>query len=129
MNITKLLLVVFAVHLTLIITGVAAIPFSALYSFLVNPGLWGESGFLAYLIADLFTVTAAAGILVATIATKSDIWIFLSVASLFLSFGLPLATLWTIVSAQTNWILASILISPIILIYIVTVIQFWRGRA
>jgi len=129
MNIIKLLLVVFAIQLTLIITGVAAVPFSSLYAFLVNPALWNDTSFLAYLLADTLTATAAAGMLIATIATRSDIWIFLSLATLFLSFGIPLAVLWTIVSAQTNWQLASILISPIILIYVVTIIEFWRGRA
>jgi len=113
----------------MIMTGVAAVPFTALYSFLMNPTLWNDSTFLAWLLSDTLSIAAAAGMLVATFATRSDIWIFLSVATLFLSFGIPLAILWSLVSAQTNWQLASILVSPIILIYVVTIIEFWRGRA
>ena len=129
MNITKLLLVAFAIHLTLIISGVAAVPLSSLYQFLVNPTLWKDTSFLLYLTSDLLTVAATTGILIATVATRSDIWIFLSVATLFLSFGLPLAVLWKLIETQSNITLASILVSPIILIYVVTVVQFWRGRA
>jgi len=129
MNMIKLLLIAFAIHFTMIITGVANIPGSALYTFLTNPTDWESTNFLG-LLSDLFlSVGVAATIIAGTVITRSDIFLFAGIAGVFLSFGLPLAELWSIVSAQSNWILATILIAPLILIYVVTCISWWRGRA
>ena len=128
-NMIKLLLVVFAVHFTLIITGIATIPGMSLYAFVTNPLGWSTELFLAS-ISDLFlTVAGGLAILAGTYVTRSDIFIFGAMASLFLSFGLPLAELWSIIGAQSNNILATILVGPIILIYVVTCVYWWRARA
>lgn len=125
----KLLLVVFAIHFTLIITGIATVPGMALYTFATNPTGWDTSLFLAS-ISDLFlTVAGGLAILAGTYVTRSDIFIFGAMASVFLSFGLPLMELWSIVNAQLNYIVATILVGPIILIYVITCIYWWRARA
>jgi len=129
MEITKLLLAVFGIHFTLIICGIADIPGTALYQFLINPIAWDASGFLSSLISDI-TLLVGGGLIVAgTVITRSDIFLFAGITTLFISFGLPLAELFTIVAEQSNTILATLLVSPIILIYVVTCIAFWRGRA
>ena len=129
MNMIKLLLIVFGVELTLIMLGIANFPFTSMYTFLTNPINWKTTDFLG-VFSDLFlTLGIGATIVAGTVITRSDIFLFIGLASLFLSFGLPLANLFNIVAGQTNIILASILVSPIILIYVVTVVQFWRGRA
>ena len=129
MNIIKLLLVVFAIHFTLMMCGIADVPGTALYQFLINPLDWEGADFLGVL-SDLFlTVGVAATIIAGTVITRSDIFLFAGIASIFLSFGLPLAELFSIVEVQSNSTLATLLVSPIILIYIITVVQFWRGRA
>lgn len=127
-NMIKLLLVVFAVHFTMIITGVADIPGSSLYNFITNPTDWETTNFLG-VISDLFlSVGVAATIIAGTVVTRSDIFLFAGIASVFLSFGLPLAELWTIISVQINQIVATVLVGPLILIYVVTCIAWWRGR-
>ena len=128
MNIIKLLLVVFAIHFTLMLCGIADIPGTSLYSFITNPMDWGGTDFLS-LIADLFLAVGAVAIIAGTVLTRSDIFLFAGLASVFLSFGLALAELFMLVKEQSNETLAIILISPIILIYVVTTVQFWRGRA
>lgn len=129
MEITKLLLAVFGIHLTLIICGIAEIPGTTLYQFLVNPLLWDSSGFLSSLISDITALVGAGLIVAGTIITRSDIFLFAGITTLFISFGLPLAELFTIIAEQSNPILATLLVSPIILIYVVTCVAFWRGRA
>ncbi len=128
MNMIKLLLVVLAVHLTLMFTGIVSVPGNQLITFLLNPTAWGTTSFVG-LISDLFLLTGVAAIAIGTIITRSDIFLFGGISAVFLSFGLPLAELWSLVAAQTNSTLATLLISPIILMYLVVVIQFWRGRA
>jgi len=129
MDMTKLLLVVFGIHVTLIICGIAEIPGTSLYQFLINPIIWDSSGFLSSLISDITALIGAGLIVAGTIITRSDIFLFAGITTLFVSFGLPLAELFMIVSEQANPILATLLVSPIILIYVVTCIAFWRGRA
>jgi hypothetical protein len=128
-NMIKLLLVVFAIHLTLVITGVADIPMSSLYQFITNPTGWETTDFLG-LFSDLFlSVGVGALIIAGTVVTRSDIFLFAGIAAVFLSFGAPLAELWTIITSQVNWIIATVLVGPLLIIYIVTVVMWWRNRA
>jgi len=128
MEMTKLLLVVLAIHISLIFLGIASIPGTSLYNFITNPIDWDTSDFLSSLIGDI-TLLAGAGLIIAgTIITRSDIFLFAGLTTLLISFGLPLAELFTIVSEQTNTSLATILVSPIIIIYIMVCVGFWRGR-
>lgn len=129
MNMTKLLLVVLAIHLSLMLLGIADIPGTAMFEFLTNPIDWETTDFLS-VFSDLFlTVGVGAVIIAGTVVTRSDIFLFAGISAIFLSFGLPLAELFQLISEQANVVLATVLISPIILIYIVTCVQFWRGRA
>ncbi len=130
MNMIKLLLIAFAIHLTLIfVLGVADIPGTSMYQFLTNPIDWETTDFLG-VFSDLFlTVGVAAVVIAGTAVTRSDIFLFAGVAGIFLSFGLPLAELFVIVAAESNAFLATVFVAPLILIYVVTVAQFWRGRA
>ncbi len=129
MNMTKLLLVVLAIHISLMFLGIAEIPGTAMYEFLTNPIDWDSTDFLA-VISDLFlTLGVAATIIAGTVITRSDIFLFAGIAGIFLSFGLPLAELFVIISEQSNVVLATVLISPIILIYVITCVSWWRGRA
>ena len=109
--------------------GIAEIPGTAMYEFLTNPIDWDSTDFLA-VISDLFlTLGVAATIIAGTVITRSDIFLFAGIAGIFLSFGLPLAELFVIISEQSNVVLATVLISPIILIYVITCVSWWRGRA
>ena len=122
----KLLLCVLAIQFTLLITGVVDIPGSALYNFLTNPTGWSSADFYG-IISGLFLAAGGVAIIAGTMITRSDIFIFAGLAGILLSFGMGLAELWSIVAAQTNPTLATILVSPIILIYIMTAVAWWRS--
>ena len=119
---------VLAIHVSLIALGIADFPGTSLYTFLTNPTAWGSSGFLSTIISDVTALIGAGLIVAGTIVTRSDIFLFAGMTSLFISFGLPLAELFSIVAAQSSTLMATFLVSPIILIYIMTCIYFWRGR-
>lgn len=127
-NFTKLLLVVFAIHFTLVITEVVGVPGSALYTFLTGPTSWSSS-FLLSLLSDSFGSTALfLGIVAgAAVLPRGDLVIFATIATAFLSFGFPLVLLFNEISAQVNWIMASTIVGPILLIYVITCISWWRG--
>ena len=129
-NFTKLLLVVFAIHFTLVITEVVGVPGSALYSFLTNPSNWGSMDIIS-LLSDSFLTTAGILTIVAgaSFLPRGDLVIFATMATVFLSFGLPLVSLFNLISAQLNWIMATVIVGPILAIYILTVVAWWRGSA
>ncbi len=129
MEMTKLLLVVLAIHFSLMFLGIADFPGTSLFEFVTNPGDWDTAGFLSAIISDITLLIGIGFIVAGTIATRSDIFLFAGMASLFISFGLPLAELFILVSAQTNSILATVLVSPMILIYILACVAWWRSRA
>ncbi len=120
---------VFGVHLTLWLFLGIDIPGTALFQFVTNPGVWDTSGFLSAIISDI-TLLVGAGLIVAgTFATRSDIFLFAGMATLFISFGKPLAELFTIISTSYNSTIAMLLVSPIIIIYVMICVAWWRGRA
>jgi len=130
MNMIKLLLVMFAIEITLLLTGVAPIPGTSLLELLKNPSLWDTSTLIAT-IGDLFLTTGLGIVIVgATIVTRSDIFIFAGLSTILLSFVAPLITLFALLQAQTgSFILPLIFVGPLILIYPFVVIAWWRSRA
>lgn len=124
---TKLLLAVFVIQVSLIYLGIATIPGTTLYNFITNPSSWETSPF-SLLISDLLLTVGGLAIVAGTFLIKNDLLVFAGMASVFFTFGKPLVDLWSIISAQTNEYVAIVVVSPIILIYSVTVIAWWRGR-
>lgn len=127
-DISKLLMIVFGIHLILVITGVTTIPGSALYTFLQNPTAWDSTNFVAFL-TDLTLLASAGAIVVGSFFVKSDILIFAGLCGLIISFGVGLAHLFSVIEAASNNVVAMIFISPIILVYLMTAIKSWRGVA
>jgi len=129
MKIEVLLTLVLMIQLTFILTGFCTVPTSALRELVVNPMDWSSIDIIS-LFSDLFLVVGALTIAIgAFLTSKSDLAIFAGVASVFLSFGASLAEVYTQVSSQFNVGFAMLFVSPIILIYLVTVIKFWRNTA
>ena len=130
-NLPKLLMIVFAIHLTLVLTGIVDVPLvddNSLFVFLANPGEWDLSAFLS-VIDDLFLTIGGLLIIVGTLVTKSDLLVFAGVSGVFLSFGAGLADLFVIIKAASSPEIAMIFVSPIILLYVTTVLAWWRGRS
>lgn len=127
-NMSKLLLVAFAIHFVLILTGIADIPGSSMYNFLTDPTGWDSSEFLNTFV-DLIGLVGVGLIIAGTLFARGDLLVFAGISGVFLTFGLALAELFSIVSAQSSEVIAILFVSPIMLIYIVAVLSFWRGRA
>ena len=127
-NMNKLLLLVFAVHLSLVILGIADIPGSALYEFAQAPMDWNATALVGFL-GDLTLLVGAGAVIVGTFFVRSDILIFAGYAGILISFGSALGHLFNVVSAASNPTIAMIFVSPIALLYVTTCISAWRGSA
>ena len=122
-NMARLLLVVFAVQLTLIMMGIAAVPGSALWSFAQNPMDWGLTSFVGFL-GDLTLLLSAGAVIVGTFFVRSDILIFAGWAGMLLSFGAGLGQLFNTISAASNPTVAMIFVSPLAILYVATAMFF-----
>ena len=126
-RLTESLIFVFLLQFVLVICGVSEIPVSTLYDFLINPAQWNLSAFLDLLI-DLpgLALAGGVGVVFGTIF-RNDLLTFSSLTVVFLSFGQPIGQLFTLISAQLSTEFAVLLVSSLTLIYIMTIISFWRG--
>jgi hypothetical protein len=129
-KLTGSLIFVFLVQVILIAAGLSSIPGSTLYSFLTNPSNWDLSTLLAALIS-LPSLAGLGGIVYGTLF-RNDLVTFAGITIVFLSFGQPLIELWQIINSSfpegIGKLMALLFVSPIILIYILAVISFWRGQ-
>jgi len=127
-NLTKLLLLSFAVYLSVVITGVVDLPGATIYSFLTTDTIdWSLNSFLGFL-SDLFLVGGGLAVAVGYVFERKYL-INAGVASAFISYGMIFTELKSVIEAQTNEIIGWIFISPFVLIYVMTIISFWRERA
>jgi len=78
------------------------------------------------LFGDLITVAGLSAIIIGTFFIKNEFLIFAGFVGVLFSFGKSLADLHGLVSAQISPVVAWFTISPIIIIYLITLISFWR---
>jgi len=124
---TNLLLVVFGIQLLLITLGVSDVPGNALYQFVTNPTNWDSSLFFS-LINDSLLAIGGTLAFIGLFVYKSDFVVFAGLVTTFLSFGKGLGNLYGIISAQVGSTFANLTIAPIIIIYCLALLGFWRGR-
>lgn len=124
---TKLLIAVFFIQVTLILFGIAAIPGDAIYNFLTNPASW-ETNLFQVFITDLTLTIGGAAIIAGTFLIKNDLLIFAGLTGILISFGKSLSNLFTVIAASSDPIVAWLIVSPIIILYIMTAVAWWRGR-
>lgn len=122
----NLMLVVVAIQLVLISTGVVSIPGDVLFNFIINPSSWNNNAWSS-LISDLILGVSGVAIIIGLLFFKNDFIVFAPMVGVLFSFGIGLYNLYALVQAQINSMVAIILISPIILIYIMGVLEWWRA--
>ena len=125
---SKLMLGAFMVHLVLVSFGLITLPGSDLYNFLIQPEDW-ESNQWFSLIDDLALGLTAAAIIAGWVLTKSDLFVFAGITTVLLSFGYGYVELYTLVRDKTHPFIAAILLAPILGLYLMAAIAFWRGRS
>jgi len=76
--------------------------------------------------AALFLTQRAATTLGTTF--RADFILFAGIVGVFLSFGYDMITVYQVLAEQ-NRIIATLIMSPLFLIYIVSVLEWWRGTS
>lgn len=88
---------------------------SALFQFLLQPG----TGFIA--LALSIVVTAIVQV------TKNDFMIIAPIVAVLLNFMFDFLAIFQVIAAATHTIVATMIFSPLIVLYFFTVIEWWRG--
>lgn len=135
-NLTKLLLILVAIYLVFQMTGVVDLPGNAVYKLLTNPTSWNTSDIIN-LLNDLTIAAGGTLVIVGTLLPgKHDLMVFAGLTTVFLTFGMGFAELFIIIQARAEdvivgsgtWI-ATLFVSPMVAIYFMVCIGFWRGQA
>ena len=75
------------------------------------------------------TLLAGGVIIAGWVLTKSDLWVFAGVTAVVITFGYNLVETFTILKGATNVFIAAIIVGPLLLMYLMAAMSFWRGRS
>jgi hypothetical protein len=128
-NFTNLLLIVVAINMVFAFTGIIDVPFSGIFQVIDNPANFLDFGFFLNFINDNWLTAGA--LLVFGIGTifKSDIMIFAGMFGTLLTYIAPLRDLYLLIAAASSHELAVIATAPLMILYIMVGVAWWRGRA
>ena len=130
-----LFMTVIAVQLCLIFVFHCELPGTSLWDFWKSPQDWDLLNFTDLLKNLTFSI-GAVGLVIGGLIIKNDLMVFGSTAAVFFTFGAQLVNLWNNINAEATfggssgggpW-MASIIVVPIMLLYILTILEWWRGR-
>lgn len=132
---------VIVVQLALLIVFGQNVPGSSLWAIFTNPHLSWETLSFSALITDAITAISLGAIVIGTFFFKSDFMVLAGMAGMLYTFGYGLSNAWQQLCSQISpyadtiatgcgpngGLISSLIIGPIILLYIFTVISWWRG--
>ena len=129
------LILVFVIEVSLVFFGGTDYNNSAVYDFLMAPNSFTSAAFIVMMTAIL--VAAAAAYIVPGAFYQINQWaLFAGAAALMLTYGLSITHFWAFLAGQLgsildvttgNWV-ASLITAPILIFYVVTVIEWSRGN-
>lgn len=133
MKLSTLFMIAIAIQLVLVIfdTGNAHQD-TAIFQFVSSPQDWSSSTFLL-----LFAVSIgglAAGAAIGSFFFKPDIVVFAVMVGSFISWMIPISSLWLMINSQAlfgdaNWVVATMTTAPLTIMGIMTIIGWWRNAS
>jgi hypothetical protein len=124
---TNMLIIVIMIQLVMLMFGVSDVPGTALYTFISAPSDWDNAAW-NLLFADVITAASITVIIIGTFVYKADWLLFAGVVGVLYSFGKPLVSFFNLIKENSSPELAILIVGPIILLYIMLLIGWWRGR-
>jgi len=126
-----MLLFIVAINLSIVIFVGGSVPGGVLWNLITSPMDWGSLSLIDYL-TDAVALVGIAGIVIGSFFTKSDFLVFGGITSIFLSFGISFAELYTRFNAwevlgENGSYIALIFTAPLIVSYLYVILKFWRG--
>ena len=102
-------------------------PISVLINLLLNPQSLVTSN-LYVIIATALAVVAAAGIIIGSLATtRTELVIKVGVVEFLIVIGWDLIAIFNKL-ALMNVVVATLIVSPLLIVYLLTAVEWWLGR-
>lgn len=126
------LLLAFVTQFALVLFAGQNFPGSSLYNFLLNPTDWEGTLFIGA-INDILLLLGGASIIAGLYFIRNEFILYLGLAAVFFSFGISFYNAWQFINQQAILgegavYIASLVMAPIILVYIILVLDFARGK-
>ena len=126
------LLLAFTVQFALVLFAGQSFPASSLYTFLMNPTEW-DNGLFIGAINDILLLLGGASIIAGLYFIRNEFILYLGLAAVFFSFGISFYNMWQFINQQAilgqgAGTIATLIITPIVLTYIILVLDFARGK-
>jgi len=94
-----------------------------------DPSSITRIGPISTIILAIWAFGTAAGVAAGFVfPTKLDLPVMALLVPLFLGFTADLIMIWIVMKNGVGEIMATLLISPMILCYVLTIFEWWRGR-
>ncbi len=128
-----LLIFIIVVELAMMLFLGVSTPSTALLSLFLNPTSWSSLALITK-ITSVIALAGVGGIIVGTFVNfKSDFLIFAGLTTVFLSYGQSLYAVYSKIQGIKDlgdWstLIALLIVSPIIIVFIYTILKFWRGN-
>ena len=129
MRLVKLFLFVLAIQVVFWISGITDVPGTAIYNLATNASTWENSSIITIITQDLAadTGTVVGSIAIGTgIVLGSDLLIVLGMLPWLLSMGKPLVTFYGMLSSAFGAEIAVIFAGSIIIIFVMSILNWWR---
>lgn len=124
------LLLIIAIEFSMILFLGIPTPISSLVELVTSPELFTKAALIDQIVTSL-TLVGVAGIAIGTIFSKQDFLVFGGLSLIFLSYGATFFRLYQTLNALPHFgkesYIAIIITAPLIIIYVYTVLKFWRG--
>lgn len=110
-------------------------PITSLFELVLNPHNWSLLNFISDT-NNWLGLAAIGGIVIGSYWSKGDFLVFAGIAIVFFSYGQIFAQLHTTLSTMINVhsemgsgdIISFFIVAPLIILYIYTILKFWRGN-
>jgi len=100
---------------------------STLLTLILNPEGLEDSEFIALVVGITGTVVALLSFVIAKL-TNTDLWYFVPLVGVFLTFGWDFLKVYSaLAGSELGRLLAIMLFGPIMVIYVIGVVEWWRG--
>jgi hypothetical protein len=138
MKLSTLWIIMIALQFTLLAFGNIAYDQTALFQFILSPFNWSATTLVVFLGATALTLVSTA-LVGSIIFGKTDTIIFAGVVGSFISFCVPIGSLWQVIAGEIgifgnetirgiaiNNLIASVLVAPLAILSIATILNWWR---
>jgi len=138
MKLSTLWVIMVALQFTLMAFGNIAYGDTALFTFILTPFNWEADTLIVFLGATALTLISTA-LVGSIIFGKTDTIIFAGVVGSFITFCVPIGSLWqviyreigifgveTVQGVTMSGFVASVLVAPLAILSIATILNWWR---